>query len=546
MSLHTVAKHLATKGRGPDTLLIHMTPGEVHGLQALAQAGGGSLTVNPDTGLPEAGILSSLLPTLIGAGITAATGGAAAPWMIGAGMGGLEALRTGSLNKGLMAGLGGYGGAGLTGSLMGMGEAALAQGAGAALPQTMVDEFGQTVMNPAYTGTGAAAPTAGAWDKLKAGAGTFDWNKPMDFVSGLGGGSKGKGFGMLGAAFGPGVMAALEPQQYAQQQMVSDATRAPALVYTGGNQYRRMTSDEEAERKAKYGYAEGGLATGGVPEWNPDVPEYGNLGQDFGRERMYSVPLRSLPSLEKLAAKQAETAASGGPGGDGGPGGGQDFGGMQTSTPDWGTTLDIGQTLSGWGLPSIGDYLQSEARMGINAQTGAYSQEAQNQRAAEAAAMSANGYSPGTSGAPSRESTTAESGNVDSGGGGGGGGYGANNDGGGGYGPQANGGVVGRFASGGLGSLGGYSDGGRLLRGPGDGVSDSIPATIGRARQPARLADGEFVFPARIVSEIGNGSTEAGARKLYAMMDRIQKNRGKTVGKGRVAVDSKASRHLIA
>jgi hypothetical protein len=81
-----------------------------------------------------------------------------------------------------------------------------------------------------------------------------------------------------------------------------------------------------------------------------------------------------------------------------------------------------------------------------------------------------------------------------------------------------------RFAGGGLSSLGGYSDGGRLLRGPGDGVSDSIPAVIGK-RQPARLADGEFVVPARIVSELGNGSTEAGARKLYAMMDRIQKTR---------------------
>ena len=93
--------------------------------------------------------------------------------------------------------------------------------------------------------------------------------------------------------------------------------------------------------------------------------------------------------------------------------------------------------------------------------------------------------------------------------------------------------------------LGGYSDGGRLLRGPGDGVSDSIPAVIGN-RQPARLADGEFVIPARIVSELGNGSTEAGARKLYAMMDRIQKTRKKSIGKKKVAVNSKADKHLPA
>ena len=95
-------------------------------------------------------------------------------------------------------------------------------------------------------------------------------------------------------------------------------------------------------------------------------------------------------------------------------------------------------------------------------------------------------------------------------------------------------------------SLGGYSDGGRLLRGPGDGVSDSIPATIGKKKQPARLADGEFVIPARIVSELGNGSTEAGARKLYAMMDRIQATRGNTTGRNRVATNTRADRHLPA
>jgi hypothetical protein len=102
---------------------------------------------------------------------------------------------------------------------------------------------------------------------------------------------------------------------------------------------------------------------------------------------------------------------------------------------------------------------------------------------------------------------------------------------------------MGKAAGGSISHLGDYSDGGRLLRGPGDGVSDSIPAMIGK-RQPARLADNEFVIPARIVSEIGNGSTEAGARRLYAMMDRVQAARKKTVGKGKVAVDSKAYKAL--
>jgi len=82
--------------------------------------------------------------------------------------------------------------------------------------------------------------------------------------------------------------------------------------------------------------------------------------------------------------------------------------------------------------------------------------------------------------------------------------------------PMASGGIAGY-------SLGGYAAGGnpRLLKGPGDGMSDNIPAVIGN-KQPARLADGEFVVPADVVSHLGNGSTDAGAKHLYAMMDKVR------------------------
>jgi hypothetical protein len=75
-------------------------------------------------------------------------------------------------------------------------------------------------------------------------------------------------------------------------------------------------------------------------------------------------------------------------------------------------------------------------------------------------------------------------------------------------------------------NLGGYAAGGnpRLLKGPGDGMSDNIPATI-NGRQPARLADGEFVIPADVVSHLGNGSTDAGAKQLHAMMDKVRSAR---------------------
>lgn len=93
--------------------------------------------------------------------------------------------------------------------------------------------------------------------------------------------------------------------------------------------------------------------------------------------------------------------------------------------------------------------------------------------------------------------------------------------------PAAKGGLMSLAAGGPTSSrynLGSYSDGGRLLRGPGDGMSDNIPATIAR-KQPARLADGEFVIPADVVSHLGNGSTDAGSRVLYKMMEKVRRAR---------------------
>ena len=88
------------------------------------------------------------------------------------------------------------------------------------------------------------------------------------------------------------------------------------------------------------------------------------------------------------------------------------------------------------------------------------------------------------------------------------------------------------YAQGGISALGSYSDGGRMLKGPGDGMSDSIPASISNKR-PARLADGEFVVPADVVSHLGNGSTDAGARQLYAMMDKVRRARTGSKQQGR-------------
>ena len=170
----SLANRVQEKGRGQDTMLVHMTPKEVGGLQALAMAHGGSLTINPQTGLPEAGFLSSILPMVAGAALAPFTGGLSAALLVGGGYG----LATGSLSKGLMAGLGAFGGAGLGSALSAAGAASatapaltgtapgLAQ-AGAVVPQAAMSAAPgslqaalPTLSSPISTAASAAAPAA--------------------------------------------------------------------------------------------------------------------------------------------------------------------------------------------------------------------------------------------------------------------------------------------------------------------------------------------------------------------------------------------------
>jgi len=111
--LPALAQDLASRGRNGDSVLVHMTPGEVQGLQALAYTQGGSLSINPDTGLVEANFLKRMLPMLAGAALTIGSGGVINPMTAGMIVGGVETVRTGDVGKGFMAGLSAYGGAGL-------------------------------------------------------------------------------------------------------------------------------------------------------------------------------------------------------------------------------------------------------------------------------------------------------------------------------------------------------------------------------------------------------------------------------------------------
>jgi hypothetical protein len=602
--MNQTAQGLAALGRGPDTQLVHMAPGEVRSLQQLAMAHGGSLTINPETGLPEAGFLSSILPMVLGAGAMMIPGlqgfGAAG---IAAGIGGLQALRTGSLKKGLMAGLGAYGGAGLAGGLTAAGAASGAGAAGAGTPEILGGLGAQPATfsgNLAQAGQGLTAlPTS------EAARTAFMGNAAL------------KGSGVGGAK---GLM------QYGL------AAASPMLMETTTKQPEIKTDKDMGQR---YRFDAGAL----TPTPVADTPGYNNQGLNFGKERQYFNPM--YRPIDNDAARKLYGFASGGPvedmsnansigmntgypqadirtgayatpyqqpisrnvvsGAQGAavnPYTGQaqfaEGGAVDSYTYDPTTQMYVkksgeGATVvsptggisgasgsSGSGIPSgppptttpeefaaqsernqkINDFLTNISAVlspgatiarglldtpfagGIanafggrqdpslatveNMGTYAVGPAMQSMQDAYNADMSA--AQSGVSGANSPGADAASAANA-----------GEN---------LAKGGIA-ALAQGGISNLGDYSDGGRLLRGPGDGISDSIPAVIGKKR-PARLADGEFVVPARIVSELGNGSTEAGARKLYAMMDRVQKARKKTVGKGKVAANSRSAKYLPA
>jgi len=144
--LASAARHVQSQGRGDDKVLVHMTPGEVRGLQAIAMQHGGSLTINPKTGLVEANFLKSILPVVAGAALAPFTGGASMAALL---VGGGTALMTGSLEKGLMAGLGAFGGASLAGSLS-------AAGAATTAGQTVTPGLAGTVPVTAQPVVGAA------------------------------------------------------------------------------------------------------------------------------------------------------------------------------------------------------------------------------------------------------------------------------------------------------------------------------------------------------------------------------------------------------
>jgi len=253
MSLHLAAQHLMNKGRGPDDTLVHMSKGELQSLQKLAESRGGSLTINPETGLPEAGFLSSLLPTVIGGALVASGVGAPLAAMM---VGGGTALATGSLGKGMMAGLGAYGGAGLTEGLMGAGTASLGTDAVTEAAKSASgltgDAYNQAMQDSVTQKMNAATPLT----KLSAGVSQFGAN-PLDTMTALGGGSTMKGAAMIGAATLP--------------SMLGSAPAPVTKTYPVANELAYNANPQQVAS-------------------NAGVPGYGHQGQNFGAEQTYFNP----------------------------------------------------------------------------------------------------------------------------------------------------------------------------------------------------------------------------------------------------------------
>ena len=301
MSLHAIANHMATKGRGPDSMLVHMAPQEVAGLQALAMRHGGSLTINPETGLPEAGWLSKLLPAVIGfalntfaPGIGTAIGsalGTSAAVGTGVLVGGVEALRTGDIGRGLSAGLGAYGGAGLAGNLTGAGANALSgeatAGAAAdagsaagnaaysqAIQQGLSEEAAQAVqrqaIDEASNATARVAADSTPFENLKAGASAAA-NNPADFL-------KGNAKNLMLAA-GPAILAGANVQAKAPQTVTKPGEIRPFAYDPYGGTYTAYPSYPAVPTKA----AAGGLMGMNAGGYNPGELNFSGGGDPIVR-----------------------------------------------------------------------------------------------------------------------------------------------------------------------------------------------------------------------------------------------------------------------
>lgn len=653
MATHQIAQGIAQLGRNGDSTLVHMQPHEVAGLQAIAKANGTSLTINPETGLPEAfslgGFFKSMLPTIAGAAVSMIPG--MQPFGLSAMQSGILAgAATGALtNKknplmgAAMGGLGGYGGANLATAASKFNPAAMDMADDAARVAG-IDKTIAAVNTPGMP----VSPTA---DTLHAGAG-------QGFYGGTSGLFKGPtiestgltagGYGAVEPTFGSNLSqaasnVAANPMGFIAQNKMPLATTLGGAALGGlepsdlyGNTVNVDSSKGKYDPYASLNlntdtglklYAQGGpvsFADGGMPD--PvglpgggseamqgagllpldvsDINAKYNIGEEGG---FVPVPRLGLfadnDQIEaartayetQLASAMSGRGGMGSPFGYGGMGtmnrGGTDIfgrptqdrgmGGMQKSNGGQNSMGIMTRTTGGSGIgataPSAKTAETALARLNLNKnyanggtiQSGGLQDLYGSQDAMTGPMLSREGYGLGrlqqladggvagyAEGGETRYTLDkntlggrmfGDTGVIDK------------------LPPAALAEILnnpgmrqfmgfrgveepkyytasGMGGSGALSTTGprvnlntasgvGMAKGG-YLDGPGDGMSDSIPATI-EGKQPARLADGEFVVPADVVSHLGNGSTKAGSQRLYGMLDKVRKARTGTKKQGK-------------
>ena len=499
MSLKIAAEHLKSKGRGSDTELVHMTHGEIKGLRQLAMAHGGDLTINPETGLPEAGFLSKILPVVAAAAATYFTAGAAAPL--------LETELAGSA-------LAGYGGL-----MAGAGAGALIGGASSAL------QGGDWQKSALFGGIGGAiAGGTGAYDAapvieptstgeitaqgLKAGAATP--NSTIPNPEGL---SYNPGAGYGTAASGP-----MTQQQFTDLNAFTGTPQDIGTVPAGGPSPTINNTPTQTEMSQLRGETPPASQA-------PKPSYYSKLGTGMGD----TITKGAILAAPAIGAQYGMSPTNSGqvPTGQSTSTLGRISPNFQAQVPSQPNPYYVAQYpdykkhpygMAGGGAVAFANRgIVQDLPRSSGADVGTYSDTDPNTAKLDAYNAALYRFNKVNKKAGIKTPVQFKE-------------------------AQPLGDIEEAAAGGVMHGIGGYSDGGRMLKGPGDGMSDSIPATIG-SKQPARLADGEFVVPADVVSHLGNGSTDAGAKRLYGMMDKIRKAR---TGKKKQAPEVKANKFLPA
>jgi len=421
------AQGLASLGRNGDSMLVHMSPEEVGGLQQIGNSLGIKMSTNPQTGMPEAfsfgDFFTSFLPTIVGAAVGGPAGGglmsSMTPILAGAGTGALLAAAKGDdpLMGGLTGGLGGYGGSQLGQSFSG----AFGKGTTAGSMGDLVNK-GVTNLNPTIGQSGIVGATGQLGPDMSFGVAG---KQAADLTTQA----------LPNFAAGPNftTTAPLSPTAQAAQNLGDLGSGVKNLTGFGdmsiGDAYGKFT--QAGGTAGQLAMPVGGAVLAGL---EPSDLGYGtgNLYEDPEKGK-YRGPQGQLNLSDKFDTG-LRLVAEGGYINGYATGGSIQSGGIRDlyGTPDNQPTISPG--LSGFGLGRLNNLAGEQAM--TQAQTL------------------------------------------------------------------------------------GYADGG-YLDGKGDGMSDSIPATI-EGKQAARLADGEFVIPADVVSHLGNGSSKAGSKRLYAMLDKVR------------------------